>query len=94
LEEGKHNKEEARLLEPIGRTLATIERRGHNGNGMVAERPGRYEWQSEEAHYVATLIEQGEMEPDLDDIDVCAITPLDALNLMFLLQKKRNKRKQ
>ena len=38
------------------------------------------------------MLEQGEMEPELDDIDVGAITPIDALNLLFLLQKKRNKR--
>ncbi len=93
LEDGKHGQEQHSFLEPIEQAIA-IELRRHNGNSMVAERSGRYEWQSDEARYVATLMEQGEMEPDLDDIDVCAITPLDALNLMFLLQKKRNKRKQ
>jgi DNA mismatch repair protein MutS len=64
-----------------------------NGNGRrIAERSERYAWQSEEAQYVAALLELGEMEPEIEDIDVGAITPIDALNLLFLLQKKRNKR--
>jgi DNA mismatch repair protein MutS len=63
----------------------------HNGDGvMVAETNGHYEWQSVEARTIATALEQAnEGEPDLDAIDVCAITPLDALNLLFLMQKKR-----
>lgn len=94
LEQGKHREEARPLLIPAGHAMASLTLQGQNGNGVVAESAGRYEWQSEEARYVATLMEQGEMEPELDDIDVCAITPLDALNLMFLLQKKRNKRRQ
>ncbi len=59
---------------------------------MVAEANGRYEWQSEEASRAAQALEQAhDMEPDLDAIDVCAITPLDALNLLFLMQKKRSR---
>jgi DNA mismatch repair protein MutS len=70
----------------------------HNGQvysrSLVADANGRYdveaqfrvyEWQSEEARLAAQRLEQA----DLDSIDVCAITPLDALNLMFLLQRKR-----
>ncbi|HAE82884.1 MAG TPA: DNA mismatch repair protein MutS [Ktedonobacter sp.] len=52
----------------------------------------RYAWQSEEARFVAHAIEQSNgRESDLDAIDLCAITPLDALNLLFMIQKKRNK---
>ena len=52
----------------------------------------RYAWQSEEARFVAHAFEQSSgQEADLDTIDLCAITPLDALNLLFLIQKKRNK---
>ncbi len=41
---------------------------------------------------VASALEQANgTEPDLDAIDVCAITPLDALNLLFLMQKKKSK---
>jgi DNA mismatch repair protein MutS len=63
------------------------------GNGhevkFIAPRK-EYEWQSEEARLAAQRIEQaGGATPDLDMVDVCAITPLDALNLIFALQKKR-----
>ena len=62
---------------------------------MVAEANGHYghhEWQSEEARRAAQALEQAhDMAPDLDAIDVCAITPLDALNLLFVMQKKRRK---
>ena len=62
---------------------------------MVAEANGHYgqhEWQSEEARRVAQALEQvPAAEPDLDAIDVYAITPLDALNLLFLMQKKKSK---
>ncbi|MFL5656805.1 MAG: DNA mismatch repair protein MutS [Ktedonobacteraceae bacterium] len=62
-----------------------------NGNEkLVAEGNGRYEWQSEEARLVAHALEHGDgKEPDLNAIDVCAITPLDALNLLYMMQKKR-----
>jgi len=54
--------------------------------------PHNYEWQSEAARLVAQSLQNGNnKESDLDDIDVCAITPLDALNLLFLLQKKKSK---
>ncbi len=71
----------------------------------VAEGNGRYEhmqpiagvqksyvWQSEEARMIAVSLEQSAgSEPGLDEIDVYAITPLNALNLLFLLQRKRSK---
>ena len=40
------------------------------------------------------LAKQGEdLAALLDEIDVCAITPLDALNLLFALQKQRKEAK-
>jgi DNA mismatch repair protein MutS len=49
-----------------------------------------YEWQSEEARLAALAIERFDgADTELDAIDLCAVTPLDALNLLFLLQKKR-----
>jgi len=49
-----------------------------------------YEWQTEEARFAAQNLEQavGTLA-DLDVIDISAITPLDALNLLFIMQKKR-----
>jgi len=62
---------------------------------MVAEANehyGHHEWQSEEARRAAQALEQAhDVEPDLDAIDICAITPLDALNLLFLMQKKKSR---
>ncbi len=79
----------------------------HTANGVkhVAETNGHYEvrareigryttyeWQSEEARIAAQALEQADDEgAQLDAIDVVAITPLDALNLLFLLQKKKSK---
>ena len=58
---------------------------------LVAERQGPYEWQSEEARAVARALEQANgTTPDMDAINVYAITPLDALNLLFLMQKKKS----
>jgi DNA mismatch repair protein MutS len=49
-----------------------------------------YAWQTQEALLAAQKLEHHAGDPsDLDVIDVCAITPLDALNLLFMLQKKR-----
>ena len=39
---------------------------------------------------LSALQHDEETEADLDRIDVCAITPLDALNLLFSLQKRRS----
>src|SRR5258708_4857526 len=51
---------------------------------------GDYEWQSEEARLAAQRLEKAKITPSqLDQIDVCAITPLDALNLLFVMQRKR-----
>jgi DNA mismatch repair protein MutS len=65
-----------------------------NGHYALESRfiaPSRnYEWQSEEARSAAlALLEQ---DVDLESIDLCAITPLDALNLLFLLQRKKRAR--
>jgi len=85
-------------LEASGSVSAMNRVFGENGHKitsdglMVAEANGRYEWQSEEANRAAQALEQAhDMEPDLDAIDVCAITPLDALNLLFMLQKKKSR---
>jgi DNA mismatch repair protein MutS len=60
-------------------------------NGYHAHPESNYAWQSAEGHAVGqTLAESGEdLTALLDTIDVCAITPLDALNLLFAMQKKR-----
>ncbi len=77
---------------------------GNNGLAVAAEGNGRYEmgarfialqqnyeWQTEEARLAAQKLDHHIDGPsDLDAIDVCAITPLDALNLLFVMQKKRN----
>ena len=81
-------------LEPQqnGHTLIPLQHRvSSNGDEkLIAEGNGRYEWQSEEARLVAHALEHGDgQEPGLDAIDLCAITPLDALNLLYMLQKKR-----
>ncbi|HET9919667.1 MAG TPA: hypothetical protein VFQ30_07490, partial [Ktedonobacteraceae bacterium] len=74
-----------------------------NGNGNELETAHvaegrrsywRYQWQSDAARIAAEAFEragEGEQEPDLDEIDICAITPLDALNLLFIIQKKRSR---
>jgi DNA mismatch repair protein MutS len=50
-----------------------------------------YEWQTEEARLAAQRLEHPAGTPsDLETVDVCAITPLDALNLLFVMQRKRN----
>jgi DNA mismatch repair protein MutS len=65
-----------------------------NGHFNVSMKSGElkrdYEWQTEEARLAAQNLEQavGTLS-DLDVIDISAITPLDALNLLFIMQKKR-----
>jgi DNA mismatch repair protein MutS len=50
-----------------------------------------YEWQSEEARVVARTLEASNGDgPDLHSIDISSITPLDALNLLFLMQRKKS----
>jgi len=64
---------------------------GHsNWNKESASLKRAYEWQTEEARFAAQNLEQavGTLS-DLDVIDISAITPLDALNLLFIMQKKR-----
>ncbi len=67
-----------------------------NGNGLkVAGGRWRYTWQSEAARAAAETLERaGEdgQDADLEAVDICAITPLDALNLLFIMQKKRQKK--
>jgi DNA mismatch repair protein MutS len=71
--------------------LQIAEGNGHYDVGAQFIAPTRaYEWQTEDARLAAQRLEQAAGTPaDLDEIDVCAITPLDALNLLFLVQKKR-----
>ncbi len=58
---------------------------------LVAESHGPYEWQSEEARTIALALENANgTSPNMDAINVYAITPLDALNLLFLMQKKKS----
>src|SRR6266699_2689806 len=100
----KRAEEVLKLLEAGGIPSGAVHLSGQNGHAftedglMAAEsngRYGQYEWQSEEARRAARVLENThEMEPDLDMVDVCAITPLDALNLLFLMQKKRSKLRQ
>jgi DNA mismatch repair protein MutS len=70
-------------------------------NSQIAESNGKYRaheeglaqnyaWKSEEARLAAQALERSDGEMDLDTIDIYAITPLDALNLLSLLQKKRS----
>ena len=55
-------------------------------NGLKRE----YEWQTEEARLAAQHLDQAVgTVTDLDVIDISAITPLDALNLLYNIQKKR-----
>jgi DNA mismatch repair protein MutS len=67
-----------------------------NGNGLkVAESRWRYTWQSEAARAAAETLERAGVDgqdADLEAVDICAITPLDALNLLFIIQKKRQKK--
>ncbi len=64
----------------------------HDENRMlIAEKQGQYKWQSEEARAIALALEQAdETSPGMGAINVYAITPLDALNLLFLLQRKKS----
>lgn len=76
-----------------GAGAMVAEENGHYNGGVQVTAPGsHYDWQSEEARLVAHALEHNrEYEPDLNTIDLCAITPLDALNLLFMLQKRRRK---
>ncbi len=62
-------------------------KRGRRGNSDY----DGFVWQSEEAQIAALTLEHytDDEEINLDDVNLYAITPLDALNLLFMLQKKR-----
>ena len=84
----------ARMVAEANGDYVTTTNGNGNSNGVpsLSTSPTlNYEWQSEEARAIARDITANGVEPDLDAIDVVAITPLDALNLLFLLQKKRSK---
>ncbi|HEY0756372.1 MAG TPA: DNA mismatch repair protein MutS [Ktedonobacteraceae bacterium] len=68
----------------------------HTGNAVYrrehsAESRSNYAWQSAEGCAVGQILaEQDDACADLlDEIDVYAITPMDALNLLFVMQKQR-----
>ncbi len=62
----------------------------YDGETQLIATIQNYEWQSEEARLAARRLEHIDgTRPGLDEIDVCAITPLDALNLLFVMQRKR-----
>ncbi|GHO73636.1 DNA mismatch repair protein MutS [Ktedonobacter sp. SOSP1-85] len=88
LEEGQQASDSRLILLP--------EREEHMGvesNGRVAESQASYHWQSEEARQIAQRLEAGEgSADDLELINLYAITPLDALNLLSLLQNCQKKR--
>jgi DNA mismatch repair protein MutS len=73
------------------RLMVAAEGNGHYNAGIqFIGHNSEYEWQTGEARLVAQKLEHNAGDSsDLDAIDVCAITPLDALNLLFVMQKKR-----
>src|SRR5215467_10203389 len=97
-----HRAEEVlKYLETGGIPYGTVHLSSQNGYAftgdglMVAESNGRYEWQSKEAQRAALALEEAQgTEHDFDTVDVLAITPLDALNLLFMMQKRRSKLKR
>jgi DNA mismatch repair protein MutS len=90
-------------LQKTGEHVTLTAGRGAGSDHRVAEANGQYtpenwprvpqrayEWQSEEARLAALALERLDGSgADLETIDLCAITPLDALNLLFLLQKRK-----
>jgi DNA mismatch repair protein MutS len=69
--------------------LRVAEANGHyqvDGNQQTSH---SFAWQSQEARQIAYRLEQSGQESVLDEVDVQAITPLDALNLLFLRQKMK-----
>ena len=84
--------------EEVQTHLAPNPSNGHNTrevevyrNSYVAEAQGDYIWQSAESRAVGEVLAENseDIAALLDEIDVCAITPLDALNLLFAMQKQR-----
>ena len=90
-------------LQRTGEQIMLTARREAEDDHRVAEADGQYtpgnwsltpqrtyEWQSEEARLAALALERLDGSgTDLETIDLCAITPLDALNLLFLLQRRK-----
>lgn len=85
LEEGRELSESRLILLPEVKETGK-----QSGNGLVAEAredyQAAYHWQSEEARRVAQRLEAGEAL-DLNALNLYAITPLDALNLLFWSQR-------
>jgi DNA mismatch repair protein MutS len=71
--------------------LMVADGNGHYHAEMSStEFKNEYAWQTEEARLAALNLERSIVTlSDLDVIDISAITPLDALNLLFAMQKKR-----
>jgi DNA mismatch repair protein MutS len=71
--------------------MMIAEGNGHyTGNVESTGLKGEYEWQTYEARLAAQNLEQAVSTlSELDAIDISAITPLDALNLLFIMQRKR-----
>ena len=63
----------------------------HNADSYMLSPRNGYSWQSSEGLAIGQVLDQQreDLAQLLDEIDVCAITPLDALNLLFALQKQR-----
>ncbi|MDQ2904314.1 MAG: DNA mismatch repair protein MutS [Chloroflexota bacterium] len=75
-----------------GHGLRVAEVNDHSSYALLSSGDASYEWQSEEARSVAQTLERASgTEHIMDSIDVCAITPLDALNLLFAIQRKKNR---
>ncbi|GHO45269.1 DNA mismatch repair protein MutS [Ktedonospora formicarum] len=91
LEEGQQMSESRLILLPESKETAE-----RNGQARIAEEAVSYQgdvyWQSEEARRVASRLEAGE-ELDASTFNAYAITPLDALNLLFLSQRCSAERK-
>jgi DNA mismatch repair protein MutS len=76
-----------------GRALLAEEAHENGYCGYSTSPAHGYNWQSAEGRTVGQTLEEnaGDVAALLDEIDIYAITPLDALNLLFAMQKKRQK---
>ncbi len=74
--------------QPANDHVPHVAERALNGYGSA------YTWQSAEGRTIGLhlLASGADLAVLLDEIDVYAITPLDALNLLFAMQKKRRER--
>jgi DNA mismatch repair protein MutS len=71
-------------------SLSYLDQQGYPQHKLVAESSHNYSWQSTEASQAAAVLEQSIDEAlDLSAINLSAITPLDALNLLFIQQQKK-----